>query len=66
MKKGLIKKLIDNLVSHKTHIYDCFSQNFEIVSQTSLKLVRIAGLVITDKIMAELQKGHRKVNNNEQ
>jgi hypothetical protein len=51
MKKGLLRKLMDNLVSHRANILECIGQNYQIISQNSFHAVRVAGLVIMDKIM---------------
>lgn len=50
-KKGLLRKLIDNLVSHRNKIYDSLNHNYEIVLQNNKLENKYAGLLIIDQII---------------
>lgn len=50
-KKGLLRKLIDNLISHRNKIYDSLNHNYEIVLQNSHLENKYAGLLIIDQII---------------
>jgi hypothetical protein len=51
IKKGLIRKLIDNLASHRNKINDSLHHNFEITLQKSNIENKYAGLLIIDSII---------------
>jgi hypothetical protein len=50
-KKGLLRKLIDNLVTHRNKIYDSLNHNYEIVLQNANISNKYAGLLIIDQIV---------------
>lgn len=55
-KKGWIKKLIDNLVSHKSNLYECANQILDISVTADSLAEHTACLVVVDKIIDEFYR----------
>lgn len=60
MKKGQIRKLLDNLSSHRTKIHDSLNHNLRIVTQAQELESKYAGLIILNEMVSNLYK--EKVN----
>jgi len=64
-KAGLLRKLIDNLISHKNKIYDSLNHNNQIVLQNSKISAKYAGLLIIDQIVHGVYQSLKSTINND-
>ena len=55
-KKGLTRKLIDYLLSHRPKAVDCLTYNLRLATQTRVLSCKLAGLLIADEVTTEFYK----------
>lgn len=59
-KRGVLRKLLDHLLSHKNKIGDCLNYTLRLVSQTSSLTRKFAGLLIVDDITTQIYRVSRQ------
>jgi hypothetical protein len=55
-KKGLTRKLLDHLLSHRPKAADCLTYNLRLATQTRVLARKLAGLLICDEVTTQLYK----------
>lgn len=63
-----MRKLIDNLVSHRNKVYDSLNHNYQMVLQNSNICNKYAGLVVIDEIVERIRETMKvnRVNDSEE
>lgn len=53
-KKGELKKLLDNLTSHRTKIGECLGYNLRLTTQSNRIESKYAGLILLNEVVNKL------------
>jgi len=54
-KKGLLRKLVEHLSSHRNYLNDCAQTNLRIMSDSSMFNFKVVGLVVSNTLIQNLE-----------
>lgn len=53
-KKGLLKKLVEHLSSHRNYLSDCAQTNYRLMKDRSSFIARVTGLLVANTLVQNL------------